>query len=117
LIKKLGLVTVGVTASLMAAAPLASATPSHHDSDEGSSSSSSSGCAFTGGTGGSARSGDATGLLVGATGLNAGGAGGSNIGNIGDCSSFLNGNLNGNHVLSDNDVAVALPALPTLPLP
>jgi len=113
LIKKLGLVTVGVTAGLMAAAPLASATPSHHDSDEGSSSS----CAFTGGTGGTARSGDAEGLLVGATGLNAGGTGGSNIGNIADCSSFLNGNLNGNHVLSDNDVAVALPALPPLPIP
>jgi hypothetical protein len=114
LIKKLGLVTVGVTASLMAAAPLASATTTHHDSDEGSSS---SGCAFTGGTGGDAGSGDAEGLLVGATGLNAAGNGGSNIGNIADCSSFLNGNLNGNHVLSDNDVAVALPTLPTLPLP
>jgi hypothetical protein len=110
LIKKLGLVTVGVTATLMAAAPLASATTSHHDSDDGGS----SGCAFVAGNGGDAGSGDASGLLGGATGLNAGGIGGSNIGNIGDCSSFLNGNLNGNHVLSDNTVAA--PTLPKLPV-
>jgi hypothetical protein len=99
--KKVGIVTVGVTASLMAAAPLASAHESSH-ADEGSSS---SGCAFTGGTGGHAGSGDATGVLAG-SGLNLGGTGGSNILNIADCSSFLNDNLNGNHVLSDNDLSL-----------
>ncbi len=104
MIKKLGLVTVGVTAGLMAAAPLASATTTHHDGgDEGSSS-----CSFTGGTGEGSRGGDANGALAGIGGAAVGGIGGNNIANIADCSDFLNDNLNGNQVLSNNDVDLGL---------
>ena len=107
MIKKLGLVTVGVTATLMAAAPLASASECHddggHSDHHESSSEDTGGCSFVAGNGGDAGSGDASGALA-ATGGNLGGIGGSNILNIGDCSSFLNGNGNGNHVLSDNSL-------------
>ena len=95
LMKKAGMVTVGVAATLVAAAPLASANESHEPAQDSGS------CAFTGGTGGTARSGDASGGLA-ASGLNFGGTGGSNILNIADCSSFLNGNGNGNHLGSGN---------------
>jgi hypothetical protein len=76
-------------------APLASANESHEPAQDSGS------CAFTGGTGGDAGSGDASGGLA-ASGLNFGGTGGSNVLNIADCSSFLNGNGNGNHFGSDN---------------
>ncbi len=102
--KKVGIVTVGVTAGLMAAAPFASAGEApqndHHDRHA------SSDCDFTGGTGEGSRGGDANGDLAGIAGAAVGGIGGNNIGNIADCSSFLNDNLNGNSVLSGNKIGL-----------
>ena len=100
MIKKLGMVTVGVTAGLMVAAPFASAgqAPQHQDHHGAKC----SGCAFTGGTGEGSSSGEAKGALAAVSGATVGGLGGSNIGNIADCSSFLNDNLNGNQLLSNN---------------
>ena len=99
---KVGMITVGVTAGLMVAAPFASAGeapqhPDHHGAK-------SSGCSFTGGTGGGSSSGNAKGELAAVSGATAGGIGGNNVGNIADCSDFLNHNLNGNDVLSHNSV-------------
>ena len=72
MLKKAGMVTLGVTAGLMAAAPLASASESGHHGPPGE-------CI------GGVHNGDAEGLLAG---VNAG-----NVLNIGNCSNILNGNL------------------------
>jgi hypothetical protein len=96
MLKKLGVVTVGVTAGLMVAAPFASAHESGHDSDHGSHhGSDSSDCNVTGG------SSEANGGIDGDSFL--GNAvvqapvGGANVGNI-VCNDILNDNLSGNNV-------------------
>jgi hypothetical protein len=95
MLKKLGVVTVGVTAGLMVAAPFASAHESGHDSDHGSHGSGSSDCNVTGG------SAEANGGIDGDSFL--GNAvvqapiGGANVANI-VCNDILNDNLSGNNV-------------------
>ncbi|WP_433785526.1 hypothetical protein ACQPX6_03750 [Actinomycetospora sp. CA-101289] len=115
MLKKLGVVTVGVTAGLMVAAPFASAHESGHDSDHGSGhrsghGDSSSDCNVTGGSseanggiGGDSFLGNA---LVQAP------IGGANVGNI-VCNDILNDNLSGNNVA----VSVLGADIPALPLP
>jgi hypothetical protein len=95
-LKKMGVVTVGVAAGLMVAAPFASAHESGHDSDHGSHhGSDSSDCNVTGG------SSEANGGIDGDSFL--GNAvvqapvGGANALNI-VCNDILNGNLSGNNV-------------------
>jgi hypothetical protein len=94
-LKKLGVVTVGVTAGLMVAAPFASAHESGHDSDHGDRHGSSSDCNVTGG------SAEANGGIDGDSFL--GNAivqapvGGANLANI-VCNDILNGNVSGNNV-------------------
>ncbi len=110
MIKKFGLVTVGVTAGLLAAAPFASAHESAGDHQE------SGNCSFVGGTGEGATGGDANGEIAGIGGAAVGGIGGNNALNIADCSDFLNHNLNGNEVGSHNTLGHAeVPSLPKLP--
>ena len=98
MLKKLGVVTVGVTAGLMVA--FASAHESGHDSDHGSGhhGGSSSDCNVTGGSaeanGGIGGDSFAGNLLTQAP------VGGSNVGNI-VCNDILNDNLSGNNVALD----------------
>ena len=96
MLKKMGVVTVGVTAGLMVAAPFASAHESGHDSDHGSHhGSDTSDCNVTGG------SSEANGGIDGDSFL--GNAviqapiGGANVLNV-VCNDILNGNLSGNNV-------------------
>jgi hypothetical protein len=95
-LKKMGVVTVGVAAGLMVAAPFASASESGHDSDHDSHhGSDSSDCNVTGG------SAEANGGIDGDSFL--GNAvvqapiGGANVLNV-VCNDILNGNLSGNNV-------------------
>ncbi len=108
LLKKAGMVTVGVAATLFAAAPLASASECHDDGGhrDHESSSRHGDCSFLGGTGEGSSGGDANGELAGIAGAAVGGIGGNNVGNIADCSSFLNHNLDGNQVLSNNSLSL-----------
>jgi len=91
-IKKLGVVGIGVAAGLMVAAPFASATESHHDDDHGSGSGS---CNVTGGeaeaNGGIDGDAFAGNLLAQAP------IGGANVLNI-VCNDILNDNLSHNDV-------------------
>ena len=95
MLKKMGVVTVGVAAGLMVAAPFASASESGHDG-HGKHHGESSDCNVTGG------SSAANGGIDGDAGL-AGNAiiqapvGGANLANI-VCNDILNGNLSGNNV-------------------
>jgi hypothetical protein len=105
-IKKLGVVTIGVSAALVAAAPFASATESHHGhdghhKDSGSCNVNGGGAEANGGIDGDAFAGN---LLAQAP------IGGNNILNI-TCNDILNDNLSG------NDVAVAVlgDAVPGIP--
>ena len=95
MLKKLGVVTVGVTAGLMVAAPFASAHESGNDSDHGDRHGSSSDCNVTGGSaeanGGIGGDSFAGNLLAQAP------VGGANLGNI-VCNDILNDNLSGNNV-------------------
>jgi hypothetical protein len=112
-LKKLGVVTVGVTAGLMVAAPFASAYESGHDSDHGDRhgdrhGASSSDCNVTGG------SAEANGGISGdsflGNALVQAPVGGANLANI-VCNDILNGNLSGNaisvSVLSPDEVPTA----------
>jgi hypothetical protein len=110
MLKKLGVVTVGVAAGLVVAAPFASATESGHDSEHGSGDGgSSSDCNVTGGSaeanGGIDGDSFAGNLLAQAP------VGGSNVGNI-VCNDILNDNLSGNTV----SVSVLGGELPELPI-
>ena len=104
MLKKLGVVTVGVTAGLMVAAPFASASESGHDSDHGSGhhgdrhGSSSSDCNVTGGS--SEANGGIDGDSFLGNALIQAPIGGANIGNI-VCNDILNDNLSGNNVALD----------------
>ena len=88
MLKKFGAVTIGVAASLAAAAPLASAHEGQHHGDAESSSCNVTGgsAEANGGIGGDALAGN---LLSQAP------VGGANVGNI-VCNDILNGNLSGN---------------------
>ena len=92
MLKKLGVVTVGVTAGLMVAAPFASAHESGHDSHHGSDSSD---CNVTGGS--SAANGGIEGDSFLGNALIQAPIGGANVANI-VCNDILNGNLSGNNV-------------------
>ena len=101
MIKKLGVVTIGVAAGLMAAAPFASATESHHGDDHGSSSGAGAGddCNVTGGE--AEANGGIEGDAVLGNLLAQAPIGGNNILNL-TCNEILNDNL------SDNEVAVSV---------
>jgi hypothetical protein len=100
-IKKLGVVTVGVAAGLMVAAPFASASESHHDGDhhDKKRGHESSDCNVVGGEA-EANGGIEGDALVGNL-LAQAPIGGNNILNI-TCNEILNDNL------SDNDVAISV---------
>ena len=96
MLKKLGVVTVGVTAGLMVAAPFASAHESGHDSDKGSHhGSDSSDCNVTGGS--SEANGGIEGDSFLGNALIQAPIGGANVANI-VCNDILNDNLSGNNV-------------------
>ena len=95
MIKKMGVVTVGVAAGLMVAAPFASATESHHDGDKHHGSSKD--CNVTGGAA-EANGGVDGNAIIGNLVAQAP-IGGLNALNV-TCSHILNDNL------SDNDVDV-----------
>ena len=99
MLKKMGVVTVGVTAGLMVAAPFASAHESSHDSDHGDRHDSSSDCNVTGGS--SEANGGIDGDAFLGNALIQAPIGGANVANI-VCNDILNDNL------SDNDVAVSV---------
>lgn len=97
MIKKLGVVTVGVAASLLAAAPLASATECH-DEHEHHEPKASSDCNVTGGD--AEANGGISGDSVLGNALAQAPVGGANILNI-SCNEILNDNLSGNSVSID----------------
>jgi hypothetical protein len=112
-LKKLGLVTLGVTAGLVAVAPIASAHESDH-SDRHHGGHGSSDCNVVGGGGAEANGGNHGDAVLGNVVAQLP-VGGNNIGNI-TCNDILN------HNISDNDVAVAIGGdagteLPPLELP
>ena len=98
MIKKLSVVTVGVAAGLMVAAPFASAHESSHDSDHGSGHGSSSDCNVTGGS--SEANGGIDGDSFLGNALVQAPIGGANLANI-VCNDILNDNLSGNNVALD----------------
>ena len=93
MIKKLGVVGVGVAAGLVVAAPFASATESHHGDDHHGSSSGS--CNVTGGSAEANGGIDGDALLGNA--LIQAPVGGANVLNV-VCNDILNDNLSGNTV-------------------
>ena len=96
MLKKLGLVTIGVSAGLMIAAPFASAHESGHDSDHGKRhGGESSDCNVTGGS--SEANGGISGDAFLGNALIQAPIGGANALNI-VCNDILNGNLSGNNV-------------------
>ena len=96
MLKKLGVVTVGVTAGLMVAAPFASAHESGHDSDHGKRhGGESSDCNVTGGSAVANGGIDGDSFLGNA--LAQAPVGGANLANI-VCNDILNDNLSGNNV-------------------
>jgi hypothetical protein len=95
MLKKLGVVTVGVTAGLMVAAPFASAHESGHDSDRGDRHSESSDCNVTGGS--SEANGGIDGDAFLGNALTQAPVGGANVLNV-VCNDILNDNLSGNTV-------------------
>ena len=95
MLKKLGVVTVGVTAGLMVAAPFASAHESGHDSGHGDRHGSSSDCNVTGGSAEANGGIDGDAFLGNA--LIQAPVGGANVLNV-VCNDILNDNLSGNNV-------------------
>ncbi|MHC1558488.1 hypothetical protein ACR9E3_06010 [Actinomycetospora sp. C-140] len=112
MIKKLGVVTVGVAAGLVAVAPFASATESHHGGEHGHGHKDSGSCNVTGGD--ATANGGVDGDALVADALAQAPVGGANAANI-VCNDILNGNLSGNVVDADI-LGGGLPELPiTLP--
>jgi hypothetical protein len=93
-LKKMGVVTVGVAAGLMVAAPFASATESGHDG-HGKHHGESSDCNVTGGS--SAANGGIDGDSFLGNAVVQAPIGGANVLNV-VCDDILNGNLSGNNV-------------------
>ena len=108
-VKKAGVVAAGVLAALLTLSPIASATEGPHGGPHGHDGGKQ--CSFEGGSSGanSSITGDSLVNVVGQAPI-----GGNNLLNAGNCSEFLNDNLNGN--VSGNDVNVASPELPELPI-
>jgi len=102
-IKKMGVVTVGVAAGLMVAAPFASATESHGGGHGGGHGSSGSDCNVTGGS--AEAEGGIDGDAIGGNLVTQAPIGGANALNI-VCNDILNDNVSGNNVavsiLGDN---------------
>ena len=101
MLKKMGVVTVGVAAGLMVAAPFASATESGHGhghGDGGHRGSDSSDCNVTGGSAEANGGIDGDSFLGNA--LVQAPIGGANVANI-VCNDILNDNLSGNNVALD----------------
>ncbi|WP_433033561.1 hypothetical protein [Actinomycetospora sp. CA-053990] len=101
MLKKMGVVTVGVAAGLMVAAPFASATESGHGhghGDGGHRGSDSSDCNVTGGSAEANGGIDGDAFLGNA--LVQAPIGGANVANI-VCNDILNDNLSGNNVALD----------------
>jgi len=102
-IKKMSVVTVGVAAGLMVAAPFASATESHGGGHGGGHGSSGSDCNVTGGS--AEADGGIDGDAVGGNLVTQAPIGGANVLNI-VCNDILNDNVSGNNVavsiLGDN---------------
>ena len=101
MLKKMGVVTVGVAAGLMVAAPFASATESGHGhghGDGGHRGSDSSDCNVTGGS--SEANGGIDGDSFLGNALVQAPIGGANVANI-VCNDILNDNLSGNNVALD----------------
>ncbi|WP_433033553.1 hypothetical protein [Actinomycetospora sp. CA-053990] len=94
MLKKMGVVTVGVAAGLMVAAPFASATESGHDG-HGKHHGESSDCNVTGGS--SAANGGIDGNAFLGNAVVQAPVGGANVLNV-VCNDILNGNLSGNNV-------------------
>ncbi|GAA4731931.1 hypothetical protein [Actinomycetospora chibensis] len=114
MLKKLGVVTVGVTAGLMVAAPFASAHESGHDSDHGSHhGSDSADCNVTGGS--AEANGGIDGDSLAGNALAQAPVGGANAANI-VCNDILNGNLSGNNVAVDIAGLPGAPELPEIPI-
>jgi hypothetical protein len=100
MLKKMGVVTVGVAAGLMVAAPFASATECHDDSEHHSShesheSGSDSDCNVTGGS--ATANGGIDGDSALGNVLTQAPVGGANLGNV-VCNRILNDNLSGNNI-------------------
>ncbi|GLZ46177.1 hypothetical protein Acsp06_23620 [Actinomycetospora sp. NBRC 106375] len=118
MLKKLGVVTLGVTAGLVAVAPIASAHESDHSNRHHGDHGSSSDCNVNGG------SAEANGGIDGDAFLGNAVAqvpvGGNNVGNI-VCNDILNGNLSGNDVAvaiggdAGSEVPIELPEAPATP--
>ncbi|TCK24720.1 hypothetical protein [Pseudonocardia endophytica] len=104
-VKKAGCVVAGVVAAMIALTPIASATEAPHGHDGKQ-------CSFVAGSSGadSSITGDSLANAVAQAPV-----GGNNAANVGNCSDFLNNNLNGN--LSGNDVDVLGGVPDLLPLP
>ncbi|WP_328302569.1 hypothetical protein [Actinomycetospora sp. NBC_00405] len=117
MLKKMGVVTVGVAAGLMVAAPFASAHESGHDSDHGSDhgsrGSDSSDCNVTGGS--AEANGGIEGDALAGNLLAQAPVGGANALNI-VCNDILNGNASGNNVAVDIAGLPGAPELPELPI-
>ncbi|WP_433800748.1 hypothetical protein [Actinomycetospora sp. CA-084318] len=96
-LRKPAVITLGVTAGLVALAPFASAHQSHHDGDRPAPAPSST-CSAQGGTATAANGGEGGGLLANVVAQAP--IGGANVGNI-LCNSILNDNLSRNLVLLD----------------
>ena len=98
MLKKFGMVSVGITAGLLAVAPMASASEGHHDGDQDG----------TANIKCDAESGDidndATGEGAIALGQVAGPVASGNAGQLLSCNAFLNDILNDN--LNDNEISV-----------
>ena len=109
MLKKLGVVTVGVAAGLMVAAPFASASESGHDG-HGKHHGESSDCNVTGGS--SAANGGIDGNSFLGNAVVQAPVGGANVLNV-VCNDILNGNLSGNNVAVD---IAGLPGLPEIPI-
>jgi hypothetical protein len=111
-IKKLGVVTIGVSAALVAAAPFASATESHHGGDHHGHGSSAGTCNINGGNA-EANGGIEGDALADALAQAPVGANALNL----VCSNVLNDNLSGNTLDVDLGGGLGLPELPIGGLP
>ena len=99
MLKKAGIMTLGIAAGLVAVAPLASASEGHHGHGGHGGSGNIGSC-----TAGNAEGGAVGGSATGAALANTGGlAAAAPIGGALDCNSILNGSLNDN--VRDNSVA------------
>ena len=110
MLKKFGMVSVGVTAGLLAIAPMASASEGHHHDGGDQRGTGNVQCAAEGGD----LHNDATGTGLVGLGQGAGPVASGNTGQLASCNSFLNDNLNDAsiNVLSEQGVDVPIQDIP-----